>query len=1178
MRTKVLALVALLMLLPLPLAAQRNSAAVTGHVYDPSGAPIPGATIKARQTSTGAISTTTSNAIGLYQFPFLNPGNYEFSVSKQGFKQYIQRGVTLTVAAQVTLDFKLQIGEVTQTVQVTGNAPLLQMNSGENSWTISSERISAIPVRNLNTIMSTWFAPGVTVSTGAKNLRPFDTAGSQGENIGGGISSQGGFGGQPGQAGGSGNLVLVDGVSANTHAVGVGYNPISDTVQEVHVQSTMYDAQYGWTTGGVINTITKGGTNTWHGHAYEYLQNTVLNAATWQENYTHQPKGAWHQNYYGGSVGGPIVRNKLLFFFAYQKIKQVQPDYFSTSVPTPAEKNGDFSDLRNTDGSLKVIYDPLTTSCSGGTCTRTPFAGNIIPPDRINPVAQAVLKYIPDPPPNAGDPNTHLNNWFPTSKQRKFIDDFPEYDGRLDYNISDKTHMFFRYGWNSLAETRSYKYSFNGEPYNLAETSGNSPFGRQNDDFTLEVTHTFNPTTVLQVRTGLDRFRSISGSSISQGFNVSSLNFSQTFIAEASRWFPKFNWSDYEGAGSSPLGITPSDLTITNEAVLAKIYNRHNMKFGFQNMEVGENVEQPGFSAGNFSFNGAFTAADPNSAPSPTSGNSIADFLLGYPSSGFIQVNSAPALMMHLWSVFGQDDIRMTSRLTLTVGLRWDYQGPLTDRFNALTRGFCVTCASPIQVPGMTINGVDYPAMNLHGGLEFAGVGDNPRGIQDPHYGNIGPRFSFAYRFRQSTVVRGGYGIIYAQAWQNPGAAPGFSQTTNILSPVQEGIPATLLTNPFPNGILAPSGSSFGLATAIGQGVSFTDPATNIPRTQQYSLSIQHQFRQNWLASVSYVGSYINRLPVTRNLNYLPLSALALGASVLNASVTNPLYQAQFVQANAPYYSLLKGTYLNSPTVKQQQLMVPYPQYPVNGVTENFIPIGKNKYNGLWMDLVKRMSHGLDFDVNFTWSKTMQAVNFLNPTDPAPVWFLSPYDSPEQLKFSGVWDLPFGPGRAFASSSNPFISRVVGGWSVSGVSRWQAGFPIPFPLGVAPTGASVKAAHQTLSHWFNTCIVGTKCLPGEDPAWVVLQPFQLIEWSPYLPNLRGPSSFQTDISAVKDTAIKERYKLEFRADFTNAFNHPDWAYTSVNNNASSGTFGQYAPFNNQTNNPRVIMLSLQLMF
>ena len=1190
MRIKILGIIMLLAVLPLPLAAQRNSAAITGHVYDPSGAPVPGAVITAKQTATGAVNGTTSNAAGIYQFPFLTPGTYEFSVSKPGFKEYVQSGVTLDVSQSASLDFKLELGAVTQTVNVTANASMLQTTSGENSWTISAARVAAIPIRNQNTIMATWFAPGVTVSTGAKNLRPFDTAGSQGENIGGGVSSQGGFGGRPGQPGGSGNLVLVDGISANTHAFGIGYNPIADTVQQVHVETTMYDAQYGWTTGGVINTITKGGTNTWHGHAYEYVQNNILNAASWQENNTRVKKGVWHQNYFGGSVGGPILKNKLFAFFAYQKILQVQPDYMSTSVPTAEEKQGNFSNLRTftndgTPGALVQIYDPLTTCGAPGNpaCatdssgnpiyTRQAFAGNIIPTNRINPVAAAVLAYIPDPlASNPGDPNTHLINWTTNPNQRKFIDSFPQYDGRLDYNVSDKTHMFFRYGWNSLAETRGYAYSFNGQPYNLAETSGNSPFGRQNDDFTLQATHTFNPTTVLQVRTGLDRFRSISGSTISTGMNLASLNFSPTFVSQAYSHFPYIQWADYNGAGSYPSGISPSDTTTTTEAVLAKTYNNQNMKFGFQNMNIGENVETPGFAAGLFSFNNSYTTANPL-APSSASGNSIADFLLGYPAGGFIQVSSAPALMEHLWSVFAQDDIRVTPKLTLTAGVSWSYQGPMTDRFNALTSGFCFTCASPIQVPGI----------NLQGGLEFAGVGSNPRGIYNPKYGNIGPRFGFAYRLGSNTVVRGGFGIIYASAWQNPGAAPGFTQYTGILGPVSTGIPVTNLTNPFPNGILKPVGSANGLATAVGQGVSFTDPNTNIPRTLQYSLSIQRQFRHNWMASVSYVGSEIQRLSVSQNLNYLSLPDLALGRTQLQSTVSNPLYQAQFQPANAPYLGLLSGTYLNQPNIQLQQLLAPYPQFPLNAVTENFIPIGKNKYNGLWTDLNKRMSNGLDFDVNFTWSKTMQDTVFLNPTDAAPSWMLSPYDSPEQVKFSGVWDIPYGRGLRFGQNAGPVMTRVLGGWSVSGVSRWQAGFPIPFPQGVAPTGASVKTANPNIRHWFNTCTLlanntTTNCTTDTTPAWVVLQPYQLQAWSPYLPNLRGPSSFQTDISAAKSTKIKERYELQFRADFTNAFNHPDWAYNSVNNNATSGTFGQYAPYNTQDNNPRVIMLSLQLMF
>ncbi|MCL5006219.1 MAG: TonB-dependent receptor [Acidobacteria bacterium] len=1172
MRTKILGILLVSILLPLPLFAVSN-ASVTGHVYDPSGRPVPDATITARETATGAINTTTSNSIGLYQFPFLPVGSYEFTVKKPGFKEFIRSGVTLSVAQRAVLDFRLELGAVTEHVQVTANASLLQTTSGENSWTISAARVAAIPIRNLNTIESTWYAPGVTVTGSVTNLRPFDTAGSQQEDIGGGMSGQGGRSGYQGQAN-VGNMVMVNGISVNTHAVGVGYNAIADTVEEVHVQSTMYDAEYGWTTGGVVNTITKGGTNTWHGHAYEYVQNTLFNANTFTNNAHGIPRLPWHQNYFGGSVGGPIVKNKLFFFFAYQHIKQVQPDPFIVSVPTAQEKNGNFSNVFNSDGTLQTIYNPLTTSActTVATCTRTPFTGNIIPPGDINPVAKSVLALIPEG--NVpGDPFTHLGNLVNTGANRKFIDDFPEYEGRLDYNVSDKTHMFFQYGYNSLAETRGFVYSLLGQPYNIAETSSNVPFGRQNDMFTLQVTHTFNPTTVLMVRTGLDRFYSISGSSISRGFNVGTLGFSPTFVSEAGAWFPRFNWADYNGAGSNPSGITPSDLTVTNDVILAKTYNQHNLKFGFQNMEIGENVVQPGFSAGNFSFNGIFTTANPL-AQTSTSGNSIADFLLGDASSGFIQRLSAPALMEHLYSLFGQDDIHVSSRLTLNVGLRWDYLGPLSDRFNALTRGFCQTCASPLIVPGLP----------LTGGLEFAGVGSNPRGIYNPKYGNFGPRFGFAYRFWHDTVLRGGYGIIYGQMFGNPGAAPGFSQTTGMLTSVQTGIPFNTLTNPFPDGILLPVGNANGLATGIGQGISqIAYPNMNIPRTQQYSLSIQHQFRHNWLASASYVGSYIDRLPVSQNINFLSLTDRALGVTELTKSVPNPFLAAADVPQNAPLLSLLSGTYLTAPTVQLQQLLAPYPQFPLNGLVEQNIPIGKSKYNGVWVDLQKRMSYGLDFDANFTWSKNMQAMAFLNPTDSEPSWTISPYDVPEQFKMSALYELPYGPHRRWGSNANPLLGRLLGGWSVSAISRWQAGLPMPFPIGVAPTGNPQSTPNQSLTHWFNTCTLQldgstTNCQPGEKPAWVTLQPFQLTQWSPYISSLRLPGLFSMDISAAKSTQIKERFTLLYRADFINAFNHPIWNLTNIDITATSGQFGGISNITGPANNPRVIMMSLQLLF
>lgn len=1172
MKGKLCIISLLSMALALPLFAQQNGATVTGHVYDPSGAPVAGARITAKWMATGAVSTAESDPTGLYQLSFLNPGQYEFTVEKQGFRQFVQGGVTLLVAQKAVMDFKLLLGSVTQSVNVTANAPLLQAESGEQSWTIDSQRLTAIPIRNLNTIESTWFAPGVTLTGSVTKLRPFDTSGSQQEDINGGMSGQGGQKGQEGQATTSGNLVLVDGVSANTHAVGVGFNAISDTVQEVNLQTTMYDAQYGWSTGGVVDTITRGATNQWHGDVYEYFQDTPLNANYWQNNRVGIPRIPWHMNFYGGSVGAPIKKNKWFLFFAYQEIKQVQPDPFVNSVPTAAMRAGDFSHVLTSTGQPQTIYDPLTTpaSCASTACARTAFQGNVIPTTRINPVAKAVLALIPLP--NApGNPVTGLGNLVNTGSSRKFLDNFPEFSGRIDYNLSEKTRAFFRYSWNALAETRGYHYSTSSS-LNTAETSTNSPFTRANDDFTFQVNHAFNPTTVLEFRTGMDRFLSTSGSDISNGFNVSSLGFSPAFVSEAAKYFPEFLWSGYNGAGSSPEGVTPADFTYSNELVLAKTYNQHNLKFGFQNMEVGENTEQPGFDAGQFSFNGTFTTANPL-APSSATGNAMADFLLGYPSSGLIQVLSAPALMEHLWSVFGQDDIHASRKLTLNVGLRWDYLGPLSDRFNALTRGFCFTCASPLQIPGM----------NLQGGLEYAGAGGNARGIFNPQYRNFGPRFAFAYQVRPNTVIRGGYGMIYAQAMDNPGAAPGFSQTTNMVSSVQEGIPFNTLTNPFPTGILRPVGSGQGLATGIGQSIVFADPNMNIPRTEQYSLNVQHQFGANWMASVAYVGSQISRLPVTMNVNYLPLSALNLGSSVLTHSVANPFLAASSVTADAPYLSLLSGTYLAAPTAQEQQLLVPYPQYPVNGVTEQFVPVGKSKFNSLQLDLEKRMGAGLDFDANFTWEKTMQAMAYLNPTDPAPAWTISPYDVPMQVKLSGVWNLPFGPGRRFGRGASPLLSRLLGGWFTSGLFAWQAGVPMPFPLGVAPTGNSESTPNQSINRWFNTCTLlangsTTDCLANEQPAWVIRQPFQLMTWSPYLNRIREPEIGDLELAVGKDTSIKERYTLKFRADFINATNTTQWSFDGPDTTATDGTFGAFANYTNPSNDMRVIMLSLRFEF
>ncbi len=1179
-RTTVIKRIAPLLLLlsffVLPVHGQQIGATVSGHIYDPSGAPVPGATVRAKQTDTGAVYTAASDATGLYQIPFMNVGTYTISVEKTTFKTLVQGGVTLEVAQKAVIDFTLQLGTVTQTVTVTGNAPLIQAESGEQTWTLNSELTQAMPLRGENYTQTVDYSAGVTITGSMQSLTPFDTSGSQEIDISGGLSGQGGGNGYQGQSGCCANLDLVDGVTTNNDVTGVTYIPPSDEVHEVNVQDTMYDAEYGWSTGGVIEAITKSGTNQIHGDAYEYFEDTPLDANFWNDNLAHIPKAPWHFNVFGASASAPIRKDKLFAFFAWQQIKRDQPNPFTESVPTAAMDQGNFSGVLNSGGTLQTIYDPLTTvETSPGVYTRTAFPGNIIPTNRISAVASGVLSYVPGPN-TAGAQYTGLDNFVNTSSNRKFLDSLPEFSGRADWNLSNKTHASFFYGWNSLAETRSYIYSTVSH-LNPADTTSNSPFTRSNDFFSLQVTHTFNPTTVLEARIGMHRFGTGGGSTISNGFNLSSLGFSSTFVSEAFPHFPIFNWSNYNGAGASPESFQ-MEPSYTANAVLDKTSGRHIMKIGFEMLDVMNLSNSPGNASGDFTFTGIFTTANAL-ALSSTTGNSIADFLLGYPEAGNIQVEAEPANMIHLYSFFAQDDIHVSRKLTLTGGLRWDYQGPLTDRFNALATGFCATCASPLQIPGM----------NLQGGLEFAGVGGDPRGTPNPHYGNFGPRASFAYALSSNTVVRGGYGMIYSDYYDNPGPPPGFSQTTSLVSSIETGIPNPNITmeNPFPTGKLVPVGSAQGLATALGESVVFPDPDMNMPRVQQYSLNVQHQFSKDWLASVQYVGSFISRLPVNRNINYLSLQDLGLTGTTatypsaatvaaLTGSVANPFLAASSVTQDAPYLSLLTGTYLAGSTVPEEDLLVPYPQFPLNGVTEDYVSVGRTRYNGLTLDLKKRMGYGLTFDGNFTWSKTMQAMGYLNPTDPTPAWTISYYDVPAQFKLSAYWLLPFGKGMHFASQSSPVVNHIISGWFTSAMVEWMDGFPMPFPTGVAPTGNSMHIANPSLAQWFNTCTLElngstSNCASGQQPAWQILEPDQLTTWSPYISQLRLPQIGDLEMNFGKVTRITERLSFKFYADFMNATNHPQFFEDGPNLTATSGLFGSFLG-ESQSNYPRIIEL------
>jgi hypothetical protein len=1224
----------LLAFLPLPLLAQQTGASITGHVIDPSAAAVSGATIKLTSITTGAVYTAGSDSSGIYQLPFVLIGKYTLTVEKEGFKKYDQTGIDLLAGEKAVIDVTLQLGAVTQTVNVTANAAVLNTESGDRSVAISNVRMDPEVFRGQNTIVTTWFTPGQTLTAAVQKERPWDNAGSQASSFNGGQmgdNNGNGIGGlETGQ--GTGNSIMVDGTSVNRGGNGVGFNPIPGTVDQVLVQGTMYDAQFGWSTGGHVNTLTKSGTNTWHGHAYDYVQNTLLTAEDYSDQQAHNPRPPWHFNYFGGEIGGALRKDKIFVFGAYQYLWQVQLDPFTSTVPTAAEKQGNFNGVTttNTSATQVVIYDPSTTGAAtapesncatSNTVACRLTTGSLVNNNTvlsINPIAQNILNMIPLPnvaPQTGTCPagstatvcGTFQNGDATGPGDRKFIDQFPEYSGRIDWNFSDRTHAFFRFSKNDLAETRSYIYSTT-KSINPAETSGNNPLFRGNQDYVLQVTHTFSPTTVLEFRSGMDRYPSGGGDISVAGTSASSLGWGATMASEVGHLFPQINVTGYGNTNGGQLasGSLPSydasDIW-SQEIVIAHTKSKHNLRFGYQRFDLAEYNESPGNNNGIFTFTGIFTVANPNLSTSqyPSYVNALADFELGYPNTGTINEPAYPEYWVHEHSLFVQDDYHLSRRLTINGGLRWDYSGPSHDTFNRLLNGFCFTCPSPVgTIPGLGA---------LLGGPTYEGVGGAGNLITNRKWDNFGPRAGFAYDLGHDSVLRGGWGVIYGQQMFQLGAAPGFTNTTSLVSqPVTPGVFSTAITfaNPFPNGLAPIVGSANGLASNIGKGITFPDPNFDIPRSQQYSLEVQHSFGRNWMFSLAYVGSRTSRLIVNQNQDFVPLADLpwtrnfqinptGFLVSQMSTNVTNPFL------GNIPsqYASLATGTYLTSSTISKSQSLLPYPEF--SALTEDWEPIGHSHYNSLQFVVDKRMSNGLEFNFNMTWSKTMESLGFLSPQDPAPAQTIAAYDVPLQAKLNFAYFAPFGPGKRWLNNTNPVVSRLVSGWSGSATPMLMMGFPLPVPSGVMPTGASPKTPNPTLAHWFNTCTLTaptfvspatsdqltpsttdnlSSCTHGDTtPAWQLTVPNQLVEWGPFMSNVRYPGFHRLDAAIMKDTMIKERYKLRYRVDFINAFNTMEW-FTTMDLTVNDSAFGAVGrpSSNNPSDDPRVIEMSLQLIF
>lgn len=740
MFSRILSLVVFACLAAATLSAQEVRASLSGIITDPSGAPIPAAKITVTNTAKNTSVVSTTNESGLYNTPLLEPASYSVAIEKDGFRRVVRDNVVLQSLDKARLDVQLQVGAVTDSVTVDATISQLQTETANRDTALNNQLIANLPTQGRNPFQIAWAAPGVFKAGGWRYLRSFDIGGTTGFSVNGGRSGE--------------NEVLLDGVSNVRSNRQVIHVPTMESIQEFKVLTNTYDSQYGRTGGGIVTMVTKSGTNQLHGNLFEYFQAENLNANQTELNAAGTKKPPQNINAYGFFLSGPIFvpkvfdgRNKFFWTLSHESMRQRSADPGVQTVPANEWRNGNFSTRRNAQNALVEIFDPLTTVTNG---TRTPFPGNIIPANRISPIATAALKYVPGPRAGGVGPAQIQNYPYPS----RWVADMFQWGGRVDYQVNAKNNTNFRYGQNPFTEYRGLVYIQNVSDINPAEPTGNAPLNRNGRTFGFNWTSTLNPTTTFDLRLGLNRWETSSGSSYGAGFDPRQLGFDSNLVSQYTKLaFPRFDFgAAYAPIGSNSVANSTNADTYSIQPNLNKVIGRHFIKFGIEARRYNTNSLNPGTSSGQFSFGRNWTQRLSTQADA-TSGDEFATFLLGYPTSGFVDRNIDPAFKHYFYAGFFQDDFKVSNRLTVNLGLRWDYEAPPVERFDRMVQSLDFAAASPIAAQAT--------GLNLKGAVRFANVGGAPSGSFIPDKNNFAPRVGFAYRLTEKWLVRGGYGMFY---------------------------------------------------------------------------------------------------------------------------------------------------------------------------------------------------------------------------------------------------------------------------------------------------------------------------------------------------------------------------------------------------------------------------------
>ena len=1156
--------------------SQETRGTITGRINDPSGAVIPGATVVVTNTAMGTKTNLRTNEDGIYQATYLIPGPYQVEAVAQGFKKVVRGSIEVRVADRLEVNLELQIGASDQSVTVTAETPLLNSETASMGTVVDSRRVADLPLEYGNPFLLIGAAAGVSFQGDPRLDRPFEPthianfamAGSRGDT----------------------SDITVDGApttaTANGNQVIASYVPPTDMVQEFKVQTSTFDAQFGQTAGGVTNIGLKAGTNTFHGTAGYSFQRPSFWANDFFNNAQGKARADFMYNRWGGSFGGPVYipkvyhgKNKTFFEWGYEGLRDSRPrhDDGTYTVPTTAEKGGDFSALLLApNGSSYQIYNPFTRrAATGGRYQEDPFAGNIIPPSLFNNVGKKVLSYFPTPL-SAGDA-AGLKNMVDSSVTEKAK--YYNHSWRVDHNISDKQRIFVRA--SVYRRDSTYNNYFN----NLAT---GVIFQFLSRAAVFDDVYTLSPTTILNVGYSYNRFiRNQNQNADAIGFDLTTLGFPASYASQIPKdigAFPQFNMTGYIPTASAAGENRPVN-NHTVKANVTKAAGTHSIRTGFEFRAYQETDKFFGFQqTGTFNFDSTWTRGPlDNSAVSPGSiGQSVAALLLGLPSSSSNVARSADyAEQSNSWGFFVQDDWKVAPRLTLNLGLRYEFEQPLHERYNKSVLGFDPAYAQPFSAQAAANFAANTASqisqistIRALGGLTFAGVNGNPTGLYNTPKTQLMPRIGLAYQMGQNTVLRGGFGMFYGFLGERRSDViqHGFSQNTNMVPTTDNINFVGTLSNPFPNGIANPAGSAGGYQTFLGQNIQFFNQNPMSPRVMRWQLGVQHVFPGNLLLEANYIGNktiHIDLNPTGNpniiNINSLPDKYLCTSPfrdntcnNYLTGSVSNP------------FYGLVPGnsqTIFTNTTTSRSSLLVPYPTFGSVSTSSNQ---GYSWYHSLVISVEKRFSKGYSVAGNYTWSKFMQADELLNPADPFPLRDISDQDNPHRFSLSSVWELPFGKNRAFLSTSNPVASRLVGGWQISGIFGYQVAAPLAWGnvLYIGdPKGMILPAGERTVDHWINTA--------GFEKASALQLVNNLRTWPLRFSQIRGRNSNNVDIALIKNTSITESRSLQFRAEALNAFNHPGFPGPVLT--PTSTTFGTVVA-SNQAGYPRRLQLTLKYIF